>query len=395
MIEKLSHTTRYEEIQNIIVNSLVSRLRLSGATFLDYSEFSAQQAYQAESCLGMDAKALEAINWSDLLPKIPQPYAVLTFDNLIENKILNLHEAKLFRKNSVQVLVKIDTRKRQPAILLLGNRRGDKELTSETLGIIKTIAKQASISLENAYLYRREAARERLAALGKVASIMIHEIKNPLGIIRVSNETLKKRYSKDATSFELATIIDDEISRMDQTIQKILNFAKPDPLALKSFDPKELIHDVTRKLRPEFEQASIELQFENNFNQSVLADSEKMRRILYNLLLNAKAAYKTTSSTDPTTPKRIVISTSNSQERFCLKIADNGEGIDEKTLHNIFQPFFTTNTGSTGLGLAIVQQIVSDHHGEILVNSKPGVGTSFEIYFPMNRSAIDFSSQFV
>ena len=376
---RLSRAATKERIQTILAQQLPDSLGLVGGAFLAKEPEEVGELYKVVSTKNIEADEVESIDWSNLVKRLERFAQVVSVESLTNSDTLALDEAKVLRKCDIALIVKIERWRDDPFLLLLGERRGDKNLTHETLELLSALAKQAGIAIQNAEFFDKAAEQEKFAALGKVASIMVHEIKNPLGIIRVSAETIRKRLSRNETSYELATIIDEEVTRMNETIQQFLNFAKPDPLSCSPFNINELINDVVRRLKPDFDQVGVKLNTDlTETDQPFYADQEKLRRALYNLLLNAKEASKEQQSGE------VELTTLFDDESLLLTVADDGKGIEEEARARIFQPFFTTKSGGTGLGLAIVKQIVEQHKGEIDVASEAGHGARFNVRLPIS-----------
>jgi signal transduction histidine kinase len=269
-------------------------------------------------------------------------------------------------------------------ILIIGEKRFEDLFTRMDVQLLETLQTPIAIALENAVLYTERAAKERLAALGQVSSLIIHEVKNPLGIIKVSIGTIKRKLEDDA-SRELATFIEEEVDRMNRTIAKVLTFARPQEIHAEPCDLNEVVRKTLGLVEPDLHGAGIELFADLDRSAPPLqADAEQMQQVLLNLVLNAKAALNGGG--------RIAVRTRRGRDwqvRFGLgrpyveiSVEDNGVGMDAETQAKIFTPFFTTRRGGTGLGLAIVKQIVLAHRGEIRVESAPGKGSKFTILLP-------------
>src|SRR5262249_17875559 len=146
------------------------------------------------------------------------------------------------------------------------------------------------IAIENAALVAERAVRERLAALGGVAAVIVHEVKNPLGIIRVSAAALEKKFGSGDSGRALAQCIVEEVDRSDVTLRQTPAFARPQPPALAPCDLGALIERTCARMRPELEAARVSVATDLDGAPPVTADSAQLERVLVNLLKNAAAA---------------------------------------------------------------------------------------------------------
>jgi signal transduction histidine kinase len=237
-------------------------------------------------------------------------------------------------------------------------------------------APQLALALENAALVAERALRERLAALGQLAAVIVHEVKNPLGIIKVSAGALRQRARDDASS-TLCACIEDEVDRMDATVRRLLELARPPAPALKPTDVGALIRQTLERLAPELTAARIDVQCELGEHVKVNADAEWIRNALLNLFLNAREAMPSGGALN------VRMRPALEGELVEIEVEDSGVGMDESTRRQLFRPFFTTRHGGTGLGLAIVKRVVEDHKGAIRVESRPGRGSRFTLTLPL------------
>ena len=237
-------------------------------------------------------------------------------------------------------------------------------------------APQLALALENAALVAERALRERLAALGQMAAVIVHEVKNPLGIIKVSAGALRQRARDDASS-TLCACIEDEVDRMDTTVRRLLELARPPQPALKPTDVGALIRQTLERLAPDFAAARIDVTCELGEAPRVNADAEWIRNALLNLFLNAREAMPSGGAL------AVRMRPAAAADLVEIEVEDSGVGMDEATRRQLFRPFFTTRHGGTGLGLAIVKRVIEDHKGAIRVESRPGKGSRFTLTLPL------------
>jgi signal transduction histidine kinase len=241
------------------------------------------------------------------------------------------------------------------------------------LHALEDAAPQLALALENAALVAERALRERLAALGQLAAVIVHEVKNPLGIIKVSAGALRQRARDDASS-TLCACIEDEVDRMDTTVRRLLELARPPQPALEPIDVGALIRQTLDRLAPELAAARIDVTCELGQMPKVNADAEWIRNALLNLFLNAREAMPSGGA--------LSVRMRPAAEALEIEVEDSGVGMDEATRRQLFRPFFTTRHGGTGLGLAIVKRVVEDHKGAIRVESRVGRGSRFTLTLP-------------
>ena len=244
---------------------------------------------------------------------------------------------------------------------------------NEIVGLVAIIRDVTEIKSLNEEVARNK----RLASLGKLSAGIAHEIRNPLSSIRGLAQFVYSSFKKnDARKEDLDTIIQ-EVDRLNLLIVQVLDFAKIKKLNLSQFSINELVVKIVEFLKLEIINKKID--FHLSLSQeipSICADENQVRQIIMNVVINAIQAIKING--------KIKITTENSKlkEKLAIKliIEDNGIGIPESELSQIFDPFFTKKDKGTGLGLSIVYKLVENHQGEIKVESTEGKGTKFMIF---------------
>ncbi len=214
---------------------------------------------------------------------------------------------------------------------------------------------------------------ERLAAVGKIAAQITHEVRNPLSSIGLNAEMLEEELTGEAQ--KLARAIVKEVDRLTEITEEYLRFARLPRPKLEREDLRELVTSLLVFMKPELESRKIELDVDFPPLPQVAADEHQLRQALLNLLRNAAEAMRAGGKL------RVAARALPSDAgRFVeLRISDTGQGIAPEHLAKIFDPFFSTKEGGTGLGLALTQQIIVEHGGAIGVESEPGRGTTFTV----------------
>jgi CheY-like chemotaxis protein len=182
---------------------------------------------------------------------------------------------------------------------------------------------------------------------------------------------------------------------------QLLTFARKKDVNFEPVSLNPILEDLVKLLGPTFPKTiAIQLSLQPNL-QNILADYSQLQQVLMNLCVNARDAMASGGSLaiSTTTVKREEVRKrfhdAADEEYVCLSVADTGSGMDEVTRNRIFEPFFTTKGigKGTGLGLAVVYGIVKSHHGYIDVKSELGKGTTFQIYFPLQKNRSDAAGQ--
>jgi len=216
---------------------------------------------------------------------------------------------------------------------------------------------------------------ERLASLGRMAAGIAHEIRNPLSSIKGFAQYFRNKFPPDSEDRNYATVMADEVDRLNRVIQDLLNFAKPQEPNLKPIDVLPLIRHALRLIQSDIRDKEIQVieDIPQETSFTIAGDSDMLTQVFLNLFLNAIEAMQNGG--------RLRIALRKNQEDVEIEINDSGDGIPRENLPRIFDPFFTSKKGGTGLGLAIVYRIVESHQGEIKVASEPGQGSTFVLRF--------------
>ena len=202
---------------------------------------------------------------------------------------------------------------------------------------------------------------ERFAALGRLSGGIAHELRNPLTAIRMAVET----GGDEARDIALS-----EIDRLDRTLRELLDFVRPRALEKTSIPIPELLEDVAVLLRPQCEHLSVRLEVESEAGSVLVADRDKVRQALLNLVLNAAQAQ----------PHGGVVRLRGQSGE--LVVEDEGPGIADDVRETLFEAFVTTRAAGIGLGLAVVKQIADEHGASIDVGTNAS-GTIFSLRFPV------------
>jgi two-component system sensor histidine kinase PilS (NtrC family) len=213
---------------------------------------------------------------------------------------------------------------------------------------------------------------DRLAAVGRLASGLAHEIRNPLASISGSVQLLLEDEQVKQGDRDLMKIVVKEANRLSKLLSDFLDFARPAPLQLEVIDMAHLLDELIDLLNAsgQFKRVAIEKDYQGPIRMNI--DPQKMRQVLWDLLINAGEAARPEG--------KVRVTVDRWQDRIIIE--DSGPGIAEENLERLFEPFFTTKEKGTGLGLANVYANVEAHKGHISVEQGSLGGARFIIELP-------------
>ncbi|MDH4069142.1 MAG: ATP-binding protein [Ignavibacteria bacterium] len=255
--------------------------------------------------------------------------------------------------------------------------KADGTFTSEDESFIAAYSVHASIALNNARLVRDLVQGERLAAVGGMASQIIHDIRSPMAALRLYAETIKRR-SDDSGIGEIATHMIKQVDRFVRMAQEILDFSRGvSEMNIDTISVDELVDVGVELFSHEMQKRNIGFVRAVEHQGECRVDIEKMIRVFYNIASNAMDAMPDGG----TLTQRV----RRQGDALVIEFTDTGHGIPEEIRSKILQPFFTAGKKhGTGLGLAIAKKIVDDHRGELTILSETGKGTTIRISIPMD-----------
>ena len=222
----------------------------------------------------------------------------------------------------------------------------------------------------------------RLAALGRLAGGLAHEIRNPLAITRAAAQMLQREIGEQSTLGEYTQVIQTEIDRVDRLVEQLLAYARPVPLQRAPVAIGDVIERTVALTRAYAAQHRVELTVAIAADLPLVnGDAELLHQALVNVLLNGMHA--TAPGGSISVQAEATAAGSGAPAMVAITIHDTGQGIAPTDLPQIFDPFYTTRADGTGLGLSIVQQIIQEHGGTIAVQSQVARGTSFILHLPI------------
>lgn len=295
------------------------------------------------------------------------------YSEIFEYDIFNISEAISSQTPVSQSSIKYTSPKTNLHYLTFtANAAYNFDVLDSVLIFIRDITEQVKIQ-------KQIEIREKQAAISQLASGIAHEIRNPLNAIYIIIQRFQIEFeaTKDNDDFQrLLKTIRNEIVRINEIIEQFLDFSRPQQLVIERTDISELMDEIVSLIENMAIRKRIEIH--KNYKQFLFAeiDAKKIKQVILNLTQNAFDAMPDGGD--------IVLSLIQDEHQIKIRVTDSGKGIPEEIKSKIFSLYFTTKKNGNGLGLAIVHQIVTEHNGEISVQSNEGKGTTFEITLSNN-----------
>jgi signal transduction histidine kinase len=246
---------------------------------------------------------------------------------------------------------------------------------------LRKMADQIGAVVERLQESRREVLRaEQLAAVGQMAAGIAHEVRNPLTAIKILIQATAERSPPAFLDGRDLTVLEEEITRLERSIQTFLDFARPPQLEKRTFAVGALVAQMVDLVSGRAKRQGVQIQTDLPPEGSILihADMGQVRQVLLNLLLNALDV----------TPEggTIWVGVSddvNPGSRLTIRVADTGPGLPADLGPKIFEPFVSTKPTGIGLGLSICKRILEAHGGEIVAANRPEGGAVFTVFLPL------------
>ncbi|MFO7557400.1 MAG: cache domain-containing protein [Desulfobacterales bacterium] len=225
---------------------------------------------------------------------------------------------------------------------------------------------------------------EKFAAMGRMGAAVAHEIRTPLTSIKLFLESVQAEIDISPEYEEDFNIAMNQIGRIESTINRFLDFAKPQDLIFSEIELKRFIADLLIMVRPQVNRQECVLNVSLADDMpAIIGDRRLLAEALINLLVNALDAMPTRGTLTVSAVRDIFTATGRDIPCVRIDIADTGHGIADGRMEKIFEPFFTTKATGTGLGLSLVLTTIRNHGGVIRVKSKIGEGTVFSLFLPV------------
>jgi signal transduction histidine kinase len=245
--------------------------------------------------------------------------------------------------------------------------------------LVLLTARQARTLAREQALHRTMEEQRRLAELGRLSSVLAHEIRNPLGAIKGFAQYAKEKLSVGSPMQEDMQTIVEESGRLERLVRSLLSYARPMNLRTSPRDLRDLVRQTAKIVEQSIQTADQTLILELGDDPlEVVVDSDEMTQALLNLMLNAVEALNGSAG-------QVSISTGFSGHRIAIYIDDNGVGVPPELRDRLFEPFVTGKSSGTGLGLAVAARIVKAHLGSIDISDRAGGGTRFAVRLPRSN----------
>jgi two-component system NtrC family sensor kinase len=274
------------------------------------------------------------------------------------------------------------------------------QFSENDLRLLRSIGEQAALAVRNAQLYaelqsyaqnledmvevRTEELRatqaqlvrtEKLAALGRLAAGIAHEVNNPLQpILNCLEVTLEDIENGDQVDSEVLRVAEREVQRIKTIVTRLLDFARPNTTDKVDVDLRDLIDEVLVLTAKQLERMRVRVHKDLGRVPPLNGNPTQLKQVMLNLVLNAMEAMPEGGD--------LTIELRCPNGEAVITIMDTGVGMDSQTVARIFEPFYSTKDEGTGLGLAVTYGIIEGHGGSIQVDSEPGKGSRFTIWLP-------------
>jgi signal transduction histidine kinase len=296
--------------------------------------------------------------------------------------------------------VPLVAREQNVGVLNLYGKDRSRVFDEEALRLAEIFAAQAAYAIENAQLVDqlRQAAselegrvarrtqqlrdtqaqiiqNEKLAAVGRLAASIAHEVNNPLQAIALQLQLIRDE-PLPATPLRHLSIVQEEMARIAGIVELLLDFQRPKTGRRQPQEMADLLRDVLALAGKQLQQAKIKVKTGNLADLPyVLADENQLKQVFLNLVLNAMEAMPAGGE--------LQISADEEEEMISLQFTDNGPGMEPEVLSRIFEPFFSTKPDGTGIGLWVSHEIISRHGGTLEAQGTLGKGATFIVRLPV------------
>ncbi|MFN7131053.1 MAG: GAF domain-containing protein, partial [Myxococcales bacterium] len=276
--------------------------------------------------------------------------------------------------------------------VVIGDAERQRDWAETEIERVTVMARQVAVAVANARLFedlkqsydtlartqQELVKRERLAALGELAAVVAHEVRNPLGVIFNSLGPIRKSLVPGSNGAMLLDIVSEEADRLNRIVGDLLDFARPTEPSFLAESLESLLSGACDAVTTVAQENGVKVLSSFEALPLVRGDARMLRQAFINLVTNAVQAMPRGG----TVTVRATEEVRGGRVGARVEVADTGPGIPPHLLDRIFQPFFTTKASGTGLGLAVVKRIIDRHSGELWVDSKPGAGSTFTVWLP-------------
>lgn len=241
--------------------------------------------------------------------------------------------------------------------------------------MLEAQVRERTVALEAAHA--EVLTKTRLATIGQTASVLAHEMRNPLASIKLALSALQGEDSVPERTQRRVGLVVGEVDRLDAMLSETLDYVRPIRLSTKPIVLDQLLSQVIREQTPLLEARRLSLTRQTCAEcTAIRLDEEKMHQVFLNLLKNAIEA--------STEGGEIGVQLFRDETSAVLEISNSGEPMTAETLERAFEPFYTTKSRGSGLGLGLVKRVVEEHGGSVTLASQPSTGTRVTLRLPIN-----------
>lgn len=293
-----------------------------------------------------------------------------------------LHSSKGDPDRLIEIMIDVTGRRENEQIVMRSRDELERRVAERTAEL-----SGAYIKLEQEIAERKRQEQmlretEKLAAAGRLAARIAHEINNPLAGIKNSFLLIKDAIPEDYEYYKYVGLILKEISRVSSIVRQMYDLYRPIQEMPREFQLSSLVYEVSAMLQMASDERAVNISVSIDKNIIVYLPGDLIRQVLFNVVQNAIEA------SDPNS--NILIGAESSGDSVIIKVCDSGHGMDVETREKIFEPFFTTksgdsNGGGLGLGLSVCKGIIEALRGDISVQSELNKGTEFAIEIPFSE----------
>jgi signal transduction histidine kinase len=238
-------------------------------------------------------------------------------------------------------------------------------------------------------LEERERLRDRLAAVGEMAAVIAHEVKNPLAGIEVMAGLLRRKIPEAPDAQAVLTDIISEAKMANAIVQEVLDFVRPIRLQVEHTAIADAVHGAIQLADTKARRGDVQVSLGLPDGLQIQADQHQLTQVFTNLLMNAYEAMAGRGSVAISAERVTLEDGTDARDAVLVQVVDDGPGMPKDVAERVFDPFFTTKPQGSGLGLAIVRKIVDAHDGRIDLRTSAGQGTTIRVTLPVTGSDED------
>ena len=299
-----------------------------------------------------------------------------------DDLVAECSKGKIIKRKNKELCVPSFSKKKKKLVgfLLAGEKSSQDAFNGEEILLLETMANQAVMSVENAILYRGriEAAKKkllmkRLSDLGQAASNVAKQARMTLTPIMDFAAQFREKWNNGDFIESAAGTLPFETERLRLILTSVLIYSRESKPASDEIKLNDIFSWLSKLVKAKEKEKNISIEYKVSDDLVVKIGKDNIKQVLLNLVLNAFDAMPNGG--------KIAVSAEIWEGKIYVKVQDTGQGIPEKDLDKIFNPFFTTKQNAIGLGLTVVKRIVEENNGDLKVNSEPGKGTTFTLAF--------------